>query len=257
MQLRDLQQAFKSEVLQGQSSAVQTLISACDFRPEQRVSVYRNNIESTLTEALENIYPVTCTMVGKEYFHHMARSYIHSYPPKSGDLRNYGARLPVFLQSIPELNDFAYLPDLAKIDWACHISFHASSTQALTVDCLSEYDANDYENIQFKVHPAVSAIRSDYPIFDIWDFATAKDPDATAPDLSVGEQQVLVYRKARTVKVAQIDRGFFKLIELITEQHTLATAFPTVLTLNSEYNLHEGLNRLFAYGAVCSITINR
>ncbi len=255
MQLRDLQKEFKSELLRGQTAHIHSLIESRGFQAAQRLNIYRNNIEATLSEALASIFPISCVMVGDEFFNHMARTYIHSQTPVSGDLRDYGAQLPAFMQSIPELKELGYLPDIAKIDWACHTAFHAASVPAVEIDSLRQYSAQDYESLQFTLHPAVSAIQSSFPIFDIWDFATNTVPDTTVPTITANGQQVLVYRRDHTVKVAQIGPEFFALFDCIAQQQTLGCAFPSLLATNPEYNLQEELNRLFSFGAVSMITI--
>lgn len=255
MQLRDLQKEFKTELLRGQTTGVQPLIEARNFHATQRLNVYRNNIETTLIETLASIYPVSCLMVGEAFFNHMALAYVRSQYSDSGDLRHYGAELPTFMQSMSELRDLGYLPDIAKIDWACHSSFHAASIPAVEIDRLGEYSEQEYENLQFTLHPAVSAIQSDYPIFDIWDFATAPTPNESVPAIHSDGQQVLVYRVENTVKVAQIGQAFYRLFDLIAQQLTLGTVFPSLLATIPEYNLEKELNRLFSFGAVSLITI--
>ncbi len=257
MKLRELQRQFKSEVLLGQQSTdLQNLIEAGSFRTDQRINVYRNNIEATLVESLESIYPVSHALVGENYFRHMARAYVREHAPDTGDLRNYGEHLPQFMHSMPGTENFAYLFDIAKIDWACHISFHAVSEIHLPITSLSQFSVDVYESLLFTMNPAAAAVRSEFPIFDIWDYATSDNTDKPAPDINVQGQQVLICRTENTVKVVQIDQNFYDMFFLFNQQQTLATVFQSLLEANPEYNLQEGLNSLFAYGLVTEIKVD-
>lgn len=255
MQLRELQEQFTAEVLDKQPGPVQGVIEPRGFLPEQRLKIYRNNIYSTLIESLQSIYPVSCTMVGEEFFRSMARAYIRTHIPETGDLRDYGETLPAFMESMPELENFPYMPDVAKIDWACHVSFHADSAPALTVSKLNEFSPDTHEHLILHLHPAVSPINSNFPIFDIWEFGTANDPDCAAPDLNAHGQSVLVYRKNNAVKVANVDSELFTMVDLASKEHTLGKIIATILEMKPDYNLKSGLYQLFSFDTVRSITV--
>lgn len=255
MQLRDLQEQFKAEVLDKQPTPLQDAIEQRGFRPAQRINIYRNNINTTLIEALQSIYPVSRAMVGEEFFKSMARAYVQQHNPETADLKDYGGHLPAFMQSMPALENLSYMPDVARIDWACHVSLHAESAPALGVSELGEFSPDSQEHLILHLHPAVIQVRSSFPIFDIWEFANLNDPDAAAPDLGENGQSVLIYRKRNTVKVAHISVEMTAMIDLISKKQTLGTVIASILEIKPDYNLQIGLHQLFSFDAVCSITV--
>lgn len=256
MQLRDLQNQFSTELLNKQPTPIQDVIEQRGFQAAQRLNIYRNNINATLIESLQNIYPVSCTLVGEDFFRSMAHSYVGANTPETGDLREYGEHLAAYMQSMPALEKLPYMPDIARIDWACHVSFHAQSLPVLTVNKLGEFSPDSYEQLKFKLHPAIIPINSKFPIFDIWEFAVLNDPASVVPNLDANGQSILVYRKDNAVKVAHIDLELFTMIDLILKEQTLGTIIASILDLKPDYNLQSGLHRLFSFDAICSISIN-
>ncbi len=257
MQLRELQSQFSAEILCGENTSIQTLVEQRGFQAKQRISVYRNNIFATLTETLSNIFPVSCAMVGEEFFNSMARIYIRSHTPDSGNLHDFGEHLPSFIESMPELSNYPYLSALAEIDWACHQAFHSVSATALDISSLGDFSPDNYEDLQFEFHPSIHTVKSKYPIFDIWDFATSNGHADTIPNIKSEGQQVLIHRSKSGVKVVNIEDELFQMIKSLREHKTLGATFTSTLDLNPEYNLKEGLNRLFSFGVVSTITVKR
>ncbi len=257
MLLRDLQCQFGAELRSGQQLQVAQLIEQRGFEASQRVSIYRNNIDAALTDNLANIFPVSRAIVGDEFFRQMARSYTRAHPSETGNLGDCGEHLPAFMQTMPELDCLPYLPDIARIDWDCHSSFHAEYAPVLNIDSLNSFSPDDYEHLLFTLHPAVRAVKSEFPIFDIWEFATSNDSSRTVPDIHSGGQQVLICRRDHAVKVVNVQTDFINLIDQIGRRRPLGETISAILKLHPEYNLQEGLNRLFSFGAVASVTIDR
>ncbi len=257
VQLLDLQNQFCEQLLSKRHTDVEGVIEPHGFQPAQRINIYRNNISSTLADTLADIYPVSCAMVGGDFFRSMASRYNRSHPSASGNLHDYGTRLPAFMRNMPELADLPFLPTIAEIDWACHIAYHAASLPELGIDSLNHCSVDDYEHLLFTLHPAVQAICSEFPIYDIWKFATSDDQNSSIPDTRSGSQQVLVYRKEGLVRVANIDIDLFKIFERIGERQTLGKIFPSILKSNPNYNLQQGLYQLFTFNAISLITVDR
>src|SRR5688500_10408784 len=61
-------------------------------------AVYRNTSRVTLIDALQARFPVTCRLVGGEFFRAMARTYVGDYPPRSPLLMAYGDDFPRFIE---------------------------------------------------------------------------------------------------------------------------------------------------------------
>ena len=118
--LRELQRSFATGVLHDDVTTVGGLLVPGDFSGESRLQIYRNNVFTSLTDALEDIYPVVARLVGNEFFSYAAHEYIVRYPSRSGNLHEFGDRLPGFLGGFPPAKDLGYLADVAHLEWTWH-----------------------------------------------------------------------------------------------------------------------------------------
>ena len=64
----------------------------------KRYNVYRNNVTSSLIDALAAIYPAVQRITGVEFFRAMARFHIRATPPTSPLLFEYGRDFPAFIE---------------------------------------------------------------------------------------------------------------------------------------------------------------
>ena len=123
--LRELQQAFAAAVLDNQP-AVLAHVRDGIFPAARHVQVYRNNTFANLTDALAACYPVVRRLVGAGFFDYAADAYIRHHPPASGNLHDFGAELADFIAAFPPAQSLAYLPEVARLEWAWQQSYHAA-----------------------------------------------------------------------------------------------------------------------------------
>ena len=255
MNLRDLQLSFSQEILFGQDSGVQPLIHAGEFDSVRRLQIYRNNIRSTLTESLQAIFSVTEAMVGSDYFNFLARQYVIDHPPEEGNIHQFGNQFPQYVQTVEGLENFAYLADIALIDWACHTAYHASSAPSVGVDYLAQFAPDEYENLLLHQHPSVTILSSSFPVFDIWNFALKSSEETQVPDMNAAGQYVLIVCNDLTVEVINLERELFHLLEMSKQNCLLGSMLAYIIDSNSAYNLETGLHKLFSTGAISNVSI--
>ena len=257
MQLRELQQQFAQEVLFSTVTDLRETIQPHGIEPHRRLQIYKNNIDSTLAESLQNVFPVTCAIVGEEFFKFAARKYLAENPPASGNLHDYGKRFPEFIGVMKELAELAYVVDVARMDWACHAAFHSVATASVPLNVLTRFASEDHERLVLVLHPSVTAISSSFPIFDIWNFAGQRSGEGEVPDIYSGGQSVVILRNDDETKVIHIDDGLNFFINQIEQQNTLGVIIPSLLEAKPDYNLQSGLHRIFEIGAIAEVTVIR
>ncbi len=258
MQLRELQRKFCREVLFNESTGLASLIEPSGIEPHRRLQIYRNNIRFTLTESLQNIYPITQAIVGEEFFKYAAHEYIKQHQSTTGDLREYGDQFTSFIGVMKETQQIAYLASIAQVDWACHLAFHAKSAPTASIDSLKNISPEDYSRIKITLHPTVHSIASQFAIFDIWQYAlsTLDNTDETEPPNITSEKQaVLVCRSKSKVEVMHIGHAVHCLISYLKECCQLTTAFERILEEQPEFEMQTALHRLFSFDAITSVTI--
>jgi hypothetical protein len=198
-------------------------------------AVYRRNLFANLGGALEATYPVVLRLVGDAFFREAVRRYVLAHPSTSGDLNDYGGDFAAFLGAYEHARELHYLPDVARLEWACHESDQAADGAALDFAALARVDAAAQAAIRFQLHPAVRVVKSAYPVACIW-HANQPGRDGT-PDRGEGAECVLVRRERNVVLVESIEPATWTFVEALGRGLPLAEAgeqlgesLPTALT---------------------------
>lgn len=149
-----------------------------------RVAVYRNNIAHGLGQALSRRFPVIERLVGAEFFAAMAAPFIAAHPPRSPVLQEWGDAFPGFLAGFPPLAGLPYLPDVARIEWARGLAFHAADAPALPPGTLPP-------DRPLRLHPSLQLLWLAHPAVSIW---RANQPDADGSCAADGPEIALIWR---------------------------------------------------------------
>lgn len=132
-----------------------------------RFAVYRNNVAQSLTEALGRRFPVIQRLVGEDFFGALARAFLLSHPPASPVLLAWGNAFPGFLEGFPPVQGLPYLPDVARIEVARGLAFHAADHDPLPPAALTRA-AQDPGLTRLRLHPSARWVPSDWAIVSIW-----------------------------------------------------------------------------------------
>jgi hypothetical protein len=145
--LADLQREFARELFAG----------------SPRLRVHRETTLGALCAALEATYPVCARLVGTEFFAAAARRFAHEVASRSPDLCDYGVELADWLAAFEPAKSLAYLPDVARLEWALHRARHAAPAESpdlarLRVD----------PELRLRAAPGTALLASPFPIDRIW-----------------------------------------------------------------------------------------
>jgi hypothetical protein len=185
-----MRQAQFAQALLNPEAAVPEGLVDPEGRPApKRFSVYRNNVASSLTRALEAAFPTVRKLVGDEFFGAMAVVFLRAHPPTSRMLMLYGAEFPGFLEAFPPVRHLGYLPDVARLDQAMRESYHAADSQALAPAALERLVGADLAGLRLTLAPSLRLVRSAWPIVSIWTVNAEGGPSPRA-----GAEDALVLR---------------------------------------------------------------
>jgi hypothetical protein len=138
---------------------------------DQTCVLHRSSFKHNLRNALASTYAHVLTLVGERYFTQLAFLYIRHYPSRSGDLNEYGADFPFFLEAylphFPSGDTLHYLADVARFDWAIHRATLEKSSREGALQGLSELTEHAIGSVTMCLNPAVSIIESTYPLREI------------------------------------------------------------------------------------------
>jgi len=202
--LLEVQRALRRSLVEHDDGEAAGYILADGLASEGRLNVYRNTFIGALTTALRLAYPAVHRLVGPEFFEGAARIFIEKEPPRGAYLDEYGSGFPEFLAQFRQAASLAYLPDVARLEWAVSRALHAPDVEALDLSRLVAVDPADYGRIAFVPHPSVGLVQSDCPADTIWRTVLAQDDAVMAAiDLGSGPVWLMVQRFATGVEVAR------------------------------------------------------
>jgi hypothetical protein len=216
LSLRELQQrGYRAIVLEDEGAARAGALNAA------RLAVYRNNARETFHKTLAVTYPVVQRLVGELCFRGLARSYSTDFPSRSGDLGAYGAELPTLLEIYYRDTAFAYLADVARLEWACAEAETAADAVSFDVLELAHVPVDDCERLRFTLRGPVRLVSSRFPVLSIWEVNQGGEVEPVA--LSRGAEHVLVTRR-HGVRAYRLDAGTFAFARSLADGDSLADA---------------------------------
>lgn len=254
--LRELQQQFAAGVLDPDHRAMQTFIRTNGLTRDQRLQIYRNNIFSSLTEALQATHPVVERLVGDGFFRYAAHEFILRHPSASGDLEEFGARFSPFLAEFAPAAELPYLPDVARLEWLYHEAYHAAESAPLDIDRLSAVVPEDHERLCFSLHPAARLMHSRFPILQIW---RANQDDFTGDDtISLDDGGVrLLIRRHEVVEFVCLDAAEYEFLRHLDKGAPLGAAAEAAASLEAGFDLTSVLARFVGDGTLTDFRLSR
>ena len=171
----------------------------------KRFGVYRNNVSSTMIEALGDNFPACREIVGGRFFDAVADAYHRAHPPRSPMLFRFGDTFAAFLDTFEPAASVPYLADVARVEWAWLEAFHAADATVASAEALGAIAPERLADMRLVPHPAVRTVRSSWPVVAIVS-RIRNDRDLADLDMGRGED-ALVTRPDVTVELRTLPPG--------------------------------------------------
>lgn len=238
------QTAFAHALLNPELPCPSGLTTWNESDPEIRFAVYRNNVMVSLIDALADTYPVVQTLVGEEFFRAMARVFSQSSPPQSKVMAFYGRDFADFIASFHPAASVPYLADVARLEMARVMAYHAADVASIHTEVLQAAlaDPEQLLSLRLMLHPSVHVTDSTFAIFSIWAAhqgavcASSVDPDVA--------QTVLVYRAGLDVDTMELTDGTGLFVSTLLAGQTLADAAQAANSIDPAFDLANALTLL-------------
>lgn len=218
----------------------------------RRFDVYRNNVAVSLTEALHTAFPATAKLLGKANMDRLSAVFLRANPPSSPLLMFYGEGFADFLAGIPDLAKMGYLPDLARLDLAQRHAYHAADGAGLAAETLGEIAPEALMQMRVTLAPAVTVLRSDWPLYDIWRIATQDN----APQPGAQKQDILITRPDFDPVLQPLPAGGADWIAALQNGASIGDAYEHALGKEPGFDLGATLTLLLQGDAITSLTAN-
>ena len=227
--LRELQAGVRAALLGDDESAAVALVRADGLAASARLAVYRHHVFTSLTAVLESTYPVVARLVDPRFFRYVAHRYIRNHPPTSPCLFEYGATLPAFLEGFAPSRHLAYLPDVARLEWALNAALHAPEPPPIEPEAL-------LARADVGMHPSVTVLQSSWPVDAIWR-SNQPGADVAVVDLTTGGVRLQIWRIGEEVAFRPLSRAGFAFRDALARMRRLEAAATAALAADPAADL--------------------
>lgn len=175
-------------------------------RLAQGWAAYRGNARATAERALASTYPTVLALLGEEALALLARQLWQHHPPQVGDLACWGSDLPDWLAQRPELRDWPYLPDCARLDWARHTAELAADAE-FQPESLALLDQADPEQLVLHLRPGLLVLPSEWPLVAIWEAHQGAEPSLDALSTALADaraETAVIWRRQWRAEVVTL-----------------------------------------------------
>lgn len=233
------------------ASAAAVALAIDDGIPaDARIRYYRNNVAAIFEGALARTYAVLHRRVGPQHFETLAREYRSARPSTSGDLHWVGRGFPDWLSARYAGTDYAWLADLARLEWACEEVLVCDRHPSAGVDLLARVAPEAIGELRLELQPALRCVASSHPVWSVWQ---ANQPgESGAPvDPSLGAQYVVVSQDDVGLVLHSVSPSRLRLVEALAAGHSLAAAVDVAELAPDE--IANALGWLFEAGLVTGL----
>lgn len=220
-----------------------------------RLAVYRNNVVSSLVDALAVTVPVVQELVGEEFFRAMASEFVRRTPPRSRILASYGEALPAFIRKFAPARSVPYLADVAMLECARVRACHAADAETLSSEHLARALASGDRigELHFILHPSVSVVRSPFAVVSLW--ATHQREGELGSLDPFAPEAALVVRSNLDVVVVRLSAGAAEFIDAARRHSCLGDAAGLALSAEPAFDLQATVTLLVNHHALVLIDL--
>jgi hypothetical protein len=172
----------------------------------ERLAVYKNNVYSTLIDALAAAFPAVARLVGADFFRYAAQVFVARRPPRSAVLADYGDAFPGFLARFAPAASVPYLADVARLEQLYLEAYHAAEAAPVSAERFAAALADPHAPA-IALHPSARLMRSDDPVSRIWELNRRPDFPEGKTRIPREAERLLVIRPRTTVEVRRLGPG--------------------------------------------------
>ena len=223
--------------------------------PAARLAVYRNNVLSSLIDALAATFPVVQELVGPEFFRAMAAVFVRAAPPRSPILAHYGEAFAPFIEQFEPARPVPYLADVARLELARVRAHHAADADPVSTEAVNLALASGERmgELRLVCHPSLSTVASPHAVVAVW---AAHQGEGALEDVDVNRpESAIVLRQGLDVLVLKAPQGAVEFIAAVQQNHSLGEAAAAAAGAAAGFDLTASLALLFAHGALTSLQL--
>ena len=241
--LRDTQAAFAAHLAGHDRPDLVAAIAGDSRIALQRLQLHRHHVTRSIGAALAATFPTVAAVVGQEFFGRLANGFVAGTSLKDPVLSRYGGRFHQFVAAKQEMHGLSYLADVARLDWALNVAFHAPFEPRLSVADLARCPQDSLPGLSLRLPAGTSLIESAWPLDLIWQ-ASQPDTSVDRVDLAEGPFYLLVFRRPDDAAFAVLSAGEAAFIKCLLEDDRLASAAQHASQEEEDFDLAATFGRM-------------
>ncbi|WP_245001885.1 putative DNA-binding domain-containing protein [Cupriavidus pinatubonensis] len=214
-----LQQAFANAIIDTEPTAASLSIFAGDTaQARDRIGYYRGNQHETALKVLRAAYPVVLALMGDAFFEGLSHAYGQTHPSRDPDLHRYGESFPAFLATFGPVAPYPYLPDVARLEWLCHMAYYAADDVMLDAAMLQSMAPADVAALAVTLCRCAQPFSAAWAAVPIWQAHQSGGPPL--PECPDTPSHGMVIRPRWRVSVIAMPPAQVDVLDRLREQPT-------------------------------------
>ena len=250
--LRDLQAAFAAHITGADRADLVAAVAGDTIPAAARLNVYRHHVFESLGATLAATFPTVQALVGVDFFRGLARAFVGHSLPSQPVLTEYGAGFPAFIAGYDAARDLPYLADVARLDWALNLAFHAPLGGRLKAEDLSALPVERLPSTSIALAAGAVLLSSRYPLDRIWETSQPGAAKETV-DLNSGASHLFVLRRADDATFVSLGAGEAAFVATLAEGMSLERAAGAAFQVDPAFELSTSFARLLALEAFAAL----
>ena len=189
--------------------------------PIQRVGVYANMYPLRMRDALATDFPVVKRIVGEDAWNGLVDGYVVDHYSRHPNLNQLGRHLPAYVRTRKDLNQAAFVAEMAELEQAIVEVFDSPESPQASVAELAGLPPEQWATAKF--HP-VAAFRLCAFSYPVNAYLQAVKEDREPPRIKKAQTYTAVYRKSYSVWRMGLTRPQYRILKLFGEGHTVIEA---------------------------------
>ena len=249
--LRDLQAAFAAHLAGDDGHKVVEAVVGDSIPAAARLQVHRHHVRHSLANALAATFPTVEALVGADFFRALAVAFVERNLPAQPVLAEYGQGFAGFVADWQPAQGLPYLADVARLDWALNVAWHATDGERLAATDLAAEPAERLPLLRLVLSPGTSLLQSPYPVDRIW---SASQPGAAAGEVALdGAVALLVLRQADDAGFLRLSPGETAFLAAVEAGASLETAAGNATATARDFDLSSVFARMLGLGCFAAM----
>lgn len=208
-----------------------------------RLQLHRHHIARSIGVALAATFPTVTAVVGQEFFGVLARDFMAGAPLEDPVLSRYGEHFPRFVAAQQEMHGLPYLADVARLDWALNVAFHAPLEPRLSAIDIVDWPEESLPELSLRLAVGSSLIESAWRLDLIWQ-ASQPGTSLDKVDLAADACSLVIFRRCEDAAFAVLGPGEANFVKAISRGKSLAAAARHALQVAKDFDLAATFSRV-------------